>query len=966
MDTAIGDIVILPVKGVETHNNKIYYIVEYKGEQIPVLKFGHQSRYVQEITCVYMGINCTTGRYFFIQDKTTILSEIYTVGESYTFIVDKMCADSKTNTTYYQLKDEYGFTHRLYNCYMQDVVNGSSISCIVEDIRNGYTILSIKKDNSSQFILGSLIPKHMMPKINFSELNPYDDTTLRDYQIENKKRVYELWQNYRSVMLQMPTGTGKTRLFVSIVKDLHNWGAKNKIAVKVLLLAHRRELIDQIDENVGIKYGLAHGLIISSSIEQKRYPVQIGSVPTLNRRLERWADKEFDVIIVDEAHHVKAQSYKKILSEYPNAKVLGVTATPCRLNGAGFRPEFDELIVSDSVAKFIKQGYLSDYEYYSIKCDSKLQNQIDNMAVDIDGDYLESDMMNVMDSDEIKSNIVNTYLKFAKGKKGIVYTVNKTHNYHIKSKFEEIGVKVEAVDSDTPKDEREEIVSRFRSGEIDVLCNVNLFSEGFDCPDVEFIQLSRPTKSLAMYLQQVGRGLRVVDGKDKVIILDNVGLYNVFGLPSANRKWRYHFEGPNIPEPERLNVNDESDYHVVIPIEEGDQPVELIHSTKDNNIVVEHSSVDNKECLNACEIEFYNYILEAGMSRSSANAYVSAIKKYIDDLINKYVDDKHVTLFGILDVELLTMYYKELQGSKEFCIINNEKHHLYSAALKKYIEYAESKSCKTTKDSLDTVTILDDDVKELMSTIEYLKSLNISVPEEYYLKLNELKVKADPRENIIRQLKGVISSCGLNDISFIYDKIHNSKLRNEIIASDNKVKIYKQEILQIEQKVRFVNKLSLSVPKELIDQRNELNNKIDEEYLKQKCYSLIIDNINESEYYDRILSISHVSDSFDVRLIDKSPLPNFKKNLDSNASRFSFDMLGIPLGAIIVFEPSGIEVKVVSDRLIEYKGDKYTTSGFCKKFMPSNMRFASEAYQGPKFFSYNGEILTDLRRRLGV
>ena len=152
--------------------------------------------------------------------------------------------------------------------------------------------------------------------IDFLELKYDFDTSLRGYQIENKRRIYNAWHDgNRSVMLQMPTGTGKTRLFVSIVKDFHMWGARNKRAVKVLLLAHRKELIDQISENVSKKYGLAHGLIVSSNQEDRRLPVQVGSVPTLSRRLERWSDKEFDIIIVDEAHHVKADSYKKIIDQ---------------------------------------------------------------------------------------------------------------------------------------------------------------------------------------------------------------------------------------------------------------------------------------------------------------------------------------------------------------------------------------------------------------------------------------------------------------------------------------------------------------------------------------------------------------------------------------------------------------------------------------------------------------------------
>lgn len=192
-------------------------------------------------------------------------------------------------------------------------------------------------------------------KVDFARLDFAQDTTLRDYQIDNKRKIYLAWQKHRSIMLQMPTGTGKTRLFVSIVRDLHHWGARNKRAVKILILAHRKELIEQIDETLGLKYHQVHGIIMSQNMEQRKYPVQIGSVPTLTRRLDRWISKEFDIIIIDEAHHVKARSYKEIIKQFPNAKILGVTATPYRLNGAGFRPEFDELIVSDPVSTFIKK-----------------------------------------------------------------------------------------------------------------------------------------------------------------------------------------------------------------------------------------------------------------------------------------------------------------------------------------------------------------------------------------------------------------------------------------------------------------------------------------------------------------------------------------------------------------------------------------------------------------------------------
>lgn len=420
-------------------------------------------------------------------------------------------------------------------------------------------------------------------KVDFTQLNAAADTSLRPYQIDNKARIYDFWHTGRSVMLQMPTGTGKTRLFVSIVKDLHNWGKQNNKNVNVLLLAHRKELIQQIAQNVNIKYNLSHGIIAAQSPEQREYDIQIGSVPTLTRRLEGWSDKDFDVIIIDEAHHVKADSYKRILQEYPNAKILGVTATPYRLNGAGFRQEFEQLIVSDPVSEFIKKGYLCRYDYFSITPDSNTQKAIESISkFALDGDYLDSALAEVIDTEGVRTNIVHTYLNYAKGKKGLVYTINRAHNEHVCKLFNAKGIAAKAIDSQTDIRERQAIVEAFRNGEFQVLCNVNIFSEGFDCPDVEFIQLARPTKSLSMFLQQIGRGLRVSDNKPKAIFLDNVGLYNRFGLPSATRNWQKHFDGSEVSESELKGTTTSSDSQTVQFFDEftqGNDPVTLIHSS---------------------------------------------------------------------------------------------------------------------------------------------------------------------------------------------------------------------------------------------------------------------------------------------------------------------------------------------------------------------------------------------------
>ena len=400
-------------------------------------------------------------------------------------------------------------------------------------------------------------------------------------------KIYDAWNRVDSVMLQMPTGTGKTRLFVSIIKDIFQYSRDTKQALKVLVLVHRTELIDQIDEELGFRYNLAHGIIQAGEKERKIYPIQLASVQTLGRRLDKWTDKEFDFIIVDEAHHVKADSYQRIIKTFPHAKLLGVTATPVRLNGHGFTDTFDELIVSPSVKQFIDDGYLSQYEYYSVACSSFIQQEIDGIKKFSQGDYAESELERVCDNDRIRAQVVKTYLDFANNKKGIVYTVNKEHNRNLCKEFNDNGVAAVAIDSDTPKEVREKYIQQFRRGDFQIICNVNLFTEGFDCPDIEFVQLARPTKSLALYLQQVGRGLRVSDSKEKTLFLDNVGLYNRFGFPSSRRMWRHHFEGKyegNRTEEEVEKREEESsvshtprEYHH--NLEEGNEKVHLIQTT---------------------------------------------------------------------------------------------------------------------------------------------------------------------------------------------------------------------------------------------------------------------------------------------------------------------------------------------------------------------------------------------------
>ena len=371
-----------------------------------------------------------------------------------------------------------------------------------------------------------------------------DNTVLRPNQIEAKAKIFDAWSKYDSVMLQMPTGTGKTYLFTSLINDIINTYKLAHKNIKILIVVHRTELLDQISATLN-KFGIAHGFIQGAREQYLWKRVQVGSIMSLltDKNYYNVCRQKFDYIIVDEAHHSLADTYIRLFGLFPNAKKLGVTATPWRLNHESFLSLYQYLIVSPQISWFINNNLLSDFDYVSIKQDSEVQKLVDRSEVVSTGDFSNADLDNTFNNQRIRSKLYESYLQFANGRKGIIYAINKCHAAKIAELYSSHGVKAMAIDCDTPRDVRQEMITAFKNGEISVLVNVDIFTEGFDCPDVNFIQLARPTKSLSLYLQQVGRGLRIVEGKEKTIILDNVGLYNYFGLPDANIKWQYHFEG---------------------------------------------------------------------------------------------------------------------------------------------------------------------------------------------------------------------------------------------------------------------------------------------------------------------------------------------------------------------------------------------------------------------------------------
>ena len=435
------------------------------------------------------------------------------------------------------------------------------------------------------------------------------DIKLFDYQEDMKERIEKALRLHRSVMAQMPTGTGKTVLLASVVESF----LREHSNCHVWIVAHRRELVSQIKDTLNkflLNFSFSnHPVPLSkegSTFSPSPSSSGSGDVTAPPRRSEplrskdggpskvspdcagwdrlddiclrptdglgatstssvnpasdmmpikavsiQWLSKHYDeieeepgMIVIDEAHHALAKTYKGMWDRFPKAKFLGLTATPCRLNGKGFTDLFDVLVQSWSVPEFISKGRLATYDFVSIKSDGVTQGLIDSLQKrGADGDYQNKEMDRVLNKKPSIERLYKSFEKYGKDRKGIVYAINISHAQKITELYQEYGVKAVAIDSKTPAQERQKNIEAFKRGDIQVMVNVDIFSEGFDCPDIEFVQLARPTLSLAKYLQMVGRGLRVARGKKSCVMIDNVGLYRVFGLPSQVWNWNAMFEG---------------------------------------------------------------------------------------------------------------------------------------------------------------------------------------------------------------------------------------------------------------------------------------------------------------------------------------------------------------------------------------------------------------------------------------
>ena len=621
---------------------------------------------------------------------------------------------------------------------------------------------------------------------------------LYDYQTEMKERIDTAFRSYQSVMVQMPTGTGKTVLLSEVVKSEER-RVKNPW---VWIVVHRRELVEQIMKTLDTMLSSPSSTpdaITSLLSDDSR--IKVMSIQWLSKHYQEMKESP-SLIVIDEAHHAVAKTYKEVMDAFSEAKKLGLTATPCRLTRRGFTDLFDVLLMSWSAKRFIAIGRLSLYDYMSVKADSEDQRRILGLTKrGADGDFSLKEMSEKLDVRPSIKRLCETVLRYAADKKGITYAIDITHAEHIAEEYRRHGIMAVAISSKTPLAERKAIIERFKgtsrgnrndkpyyaslglakplgetlsadykadvrdktleqTNDIQVLVNVDLFGEGFDCPDVEFIQLARPTLSLAKYLQQVGRGMRVFEGKKYCLILDNVGLYRLFGLPSDDRDWQAMFEGKIAGKGNMIQT--EEQYDVAYSIRNktvsitSDNQTELItvmtHDGQrmDLETAYGYEIVENEEGLLGVVDKEGNNVLPCIYNKVELKAYGFATlysRKKIDrerpwiDLLNgvRFIKRPKIEKIGFLEFSTTDglRFYPRVRTRQmdESCFVLAEslEHGIdYGLRFKTfYVQPSEPDKLYSFKEKMDDVQLWEDENGNLTWKEEFETSLHPTNQEEW-------------------------------------------------------------------------------------------------------------------------------------------------------------------------------------------------------------------------------------------
>ncbi|MEB3338845.1 MAG: DEAD/DEAH box helicase [Leptolyngbyaceae bacterium] len=347
---------------------------------------------------------------------------------------------------------------------------------------------------------------------------------LRDYQNAAIQGVYSHWKaGLFRVMLQLPTGGGKTVIFSFIIHDFISR------FLRVLVLVHKDELIWQAKQKLEEITGLKLGVIKAGHPVDIACQIQVASVQTLHKRKHLIGG--FDLVVVDEAHHCTARTYTEILELLPEAYVLGVSATPERLDGQGFAHIFDAIVLGPQVSWLMEAGHLSPYKLYAATQEISVKG-----VATVAGDFNPNQLKRAALSADIMGAIIPTWRTYADGLQTVVFCIDREHARDVCDLFSTARINAAYLDGKTPTEERREILQQFAAGIITVLVNCGIVSEGLDIPGIQAVQILRPTKSLALYLQQLGRALRPAPGKTAIII-DHTSNWKTHGLPCEERIW---------------------------------------------------------------------------------------------------------------------------------------------------------------------------------------------------------------------------------------------------------------------------------------------------------------------------------------------------------------------------------------------------------------------------------------------
>ena len=360
---------------------------------------------------------------------------------------------------------------------------------------------------------------------------------LRPYQAEVIAKFWRAVEaGQRRIIMVAPTASGKTVIARAIIEQ-----ARRK-ACGSLFLAHRREILTQTSNKLG---GIPHGLIQPGDQPRPFELVQVASVQTLYRRGIKAASMELPeagLVIVDECHHVVAQSYQSIIKRYPGSILLGLTATPCRGDGRGLGGVFQTMIQCPQVGELVAQNFLVPTLVYA-----PVDPDLKGVHVRR-GDYVERELALRMDRPQLVGDIVTNWIKFGERRKTVCFATDVRHSIHIRDEFVAAGVRAEHIDGKTPTDERDATLARLASGEIEVVTNCMVLTEGWDMPALGCLILARPTKQLGLYRQMVGRGLRPALGKTNCIVIDHSGATYRLGFAEDFIDWTLdpdlHAENP--------------------------------------------------------------------------------------------------------------------------------------------------------------------------------------------------------------------------------------------------------------------------------------------------------------------------------------------------------------------------------------------------------------------------------------